>query len=88
MGVLAAAGGRSRRAVVAGSALVLAGAACTRWSIFRAGFQSAADPRYTVGPQRDRARAQGSHASTATGGRRSVSARGAGEPGSDPERNA
>jgi hypothetical protein len=25
-----------------------------RWAVFRAGFQSAADPRYTVGPQRIR----------------------------------
>jgi len=25
-----------------------------RWAVFRAGFQSAGDPRYTVGPQRAR----------------------------------
>jgi hypothetical protein len=31
---------------------MLAGAVCERWSIFRAGFQSAGDPKYTVGPQR------------------------------------
>jgi hypothetical protein len=47
-----AARGRSRPAAIAGGALVLAGAVCERWSVFRAGFQSAADPRTTVGPQR------------------------------------
>jgi Polysulphide reductase, NrfD len=44
--------GRRRPAAVAGGALMLAGAICERWSIFRAGFQSAADPKYTVDPQR------------------------------------
>jgi formate-dependent nitrite reductase membrane component NrfD len=43
---------RSRPAAVAGGALMLAGAVCERWSIFRAGFQSAADPKYTVDRQR------------------------------------
>jgi hypothetical protein len=43
---------RRRAAAVAGGALMLAGAACERWSVFRAGFQSANDPKYTVGPQR------------------------------------
>jgi formate-dependent nitrite reductase membrane component NrfD len=37
-----------------GAALVLAGAAAERFAIFRAGFQSAADPRYTVMSQRSR----------------------------------
>jgi Polysulphide reductase, NrfD len=50
-GLLAAAG-RRRPAAAAGGALLLAGALCERWSIFRAGFQSAADPRATVEPQR------------------------------------
>jgi formate-dependent nitrite reductase membrane component NrfD len=45
---------RRRAAAVAGGGLVLAGAVCKRWSIFKAGFQSAADPAYTVGPQRRR----------------------------------
>jgi Polysulphide reductase, NrfD len=44
--------GRRRPAAVAGSALLLGGAMLERWSIFRAGFQSAADPKYTVEPQR------------------------------------
>jgi hypothetical protein len=46
--------GRRRAGAVAGGALLLAGAVCERWSIFRAGFQSAADPKYTVDPQRAR----------------------------------
>ncbi len=53
---LLAIGGRrsSRAASVAGGALVLAGGMALRWSVFRAGFQSARDPRYTVIPQRER----------------------------------
>jgi hypothetical protein len=39
--------------VVAGAALVVA-SGCTRFGIFHAGVQSAADPRYTVEPQRER----------------------------------
>jgi hypothetical protein len=46
--------GRSRAATVAGSALVLGGEVALRWSVFRAGFQSARDPRYTVVPQKER----------------------------------
>ncbi len=37
-------------------ALVLAGAALERWAVYKAGFQSARDPRYTVIPQRERLR--------------------------------
>jgi hypothetical protein len=51
---LAAFGGRSRVARALGAAAVLAGAACERWSVFRAGFQSARDPKYVVKPQRER----------------------------------
>ena len=51
---LAAFGPRSRAAGALGAAAVLAGAACERWSVFRAGFQSARDPKYVVGPQRKR----------------------------------
>jgi hypothetical protein len=50
------AGRRSRVAAAAGGALVLAGEAALRWSVFKAGFQSARDPKYTVIPQRERAR--------------------------------
>ncbi len=52
--LVAGAGRRSRAAAVAGGATVLAGAAAARFSIFRAGFQSASDPAYTVAPQRAR----------------------------------
>jgi hypothetical protein len=45
---------RSRVAGALGAAAVLAGAACERWSVFRAGFQSARDPKYVVKPQRER----------------------------------
>jgi polysulfide reductase-like protein len=44
----------SRQAALAGGALVTAGVIAERWAVFRAGFQSAADPKYTVGPQRAR----------------------------------
>jgi formate-dependent nitrite reductase membrane component NrfD len=53
-GLLALAGRRSRLASIAGGALVLAGEAALRWSVFKAGFQSARDPKYTVLPQRER----------------------------------
>ncbi|MEA2253449.1 MAG: hypothetical protein QOC78_1192 [Solirubrobacteraceae bacterium] len=46
--------GRRRAGAVAGGALMLAGAMATRWSVFRAGRQSAADPKYVVGPQKAR----------------------------------
>jgi hypothetical protein len=54
--VTAFAGHRSRSAAVAGGALILGGAALERWSVFKAGFQSARDPKYTVMPQRERLR--------------------------------
>jgi polysulfide reductase-like protein len=38
----------------AGGGLLLAGAALERFAVFNAGFDSAADPRYTVEPQRKR----------------------------------
>ena len=53
-GLLALAGRRSRTAARVGGALVLGGELALRWSVFRAGFQSARDPRYTVEPQRER----------------------------------
>ncbi|MCA1683981.1 MAG: polysulfide reductase, partial [Actinobacteria bacterium] len=53
-GALLAAGCGARRPVAgrAGAVMVMAGAALTRWSVFRAGFDSASDPRYTVTSQR------------------------------------
>ena len=47
-------GRRRRSAAVGGGMLVLAGSACLRLSVFRAGFASAADPKYVVGLQRRR----------------------------------
>ncbi len=46
--------GRRRSMSALGGALILAGAALERWSVFRAGFQSARDPKYTVVSQRER----------------------------------
>jgi hypothetical protein len=53
LAVVATAGRRPKRAAV-GGALMLAGAAATRWAVYKAGQQSAADPKYVVGPQRAR----------------------------------
>lgn len=54
--ILATRGGRSRKAAALGGAMVCAGELCLRWSVFKAGFQSARDPKYTVEPQRERLR--------------------------------
>lgn len=51
--------GRRRRGVAAASgAALMISSACTRFGIFLAGKASAADPRYTVQPQRERLRAR------------------------------
>ena len=62
--LLARRGKRSRAALVAGGALVCAGELCLRWGVFKAGFQSARDPRYVVEPQRARAERDGTKATT------------------------
>ena len=62
-GLLAWRGGRSRAAAIGGSALILAGGAAMRWSVYKAGFASAKDPRYTVVPQRERVQKRGAAAS-------------------------
>jgi len=51
---LALAGRRRPALAKAGAVATLAGVALTRWSIFKAGFDSAEDPRFTVQPQRER----------------------------------
>jgi Polysulphide reductase, NrfD len=64
---------RSRAAAVLGGGMMLAGALCERWSVFKAGFQSARDPSYTVAPQRRRiaeARTRASAAAAAAAGRK------------------
>jgi hypothetical protein len=58
--LIGAAGARSRAAAIAGAALIGAGALAARWSVFKAGFASAADPKYTVAPQRERIERRGS----------------------------
>jgi formate-dependent nitrite reductase membrane component NrfD len=55
-GLLAWRGRQSRAAAVTGGALLLAGELALRWSVFKAGFQSARDPKYTVLPQKERLR--------------------------------
>lgn len=52
--LMATRGGRDRRAALAGAGLIATGALAERWSVFRAGFQSAADPKHAVAPQRAR----------------------------------
>ena len=47
-------GGRRRAGATLGAAAVLAGGLLERWSIFKAGVPSAADPKFTVEPQRKR----------------------------------
>lgn len=50
--LVASRGRHSRPAAIAGGVLLCAGAVSARWSVFKAGFQSAADPHSVVGPQR------------------------------------
>jgi len=50
----AAASGRSRLIAALSGAALLAGSALTRFGVFEAGQASARDPKYTVGPQRER----------------------------------
>ncbi len=53
-GLVSLAGRRRPSLARAGAFATLAGVALTRWSIFKAGFESAEDPRFTVQPQRER----------------------------------
>ena len=60
--LLATRGRKSRGAAALGGAMVCAGELCLRWAVYKAGFQSARDPRYTVEPQRERASREGTKA--------------------------
>jgi hypothetical protein len=60
--------GRRRAGAAVGGAMILAGAACGRWSVFKAGFASARDPKYTVIPQRERLRTSGRSSTEAAAG--------------------
>lgn len=51
--------GRSRAAAALSGAALMAASALTRFGVFEAGRTSARDPKYTVGPQRQRLREQG-----------------------------
>jgi formate-dependent nitrite reductase membrane component NrfD len=62
--LVAARGRKSRRASVLGGAMICAGELCLRWSVYKAGFQSARDPKYTVKPQRERAQRNGTKVTT------------------------
>jgi len=55
--LLVSVAGRRRPTAVAAGALLCAGSALVRFSVFRAGFESAADPAATIAPQRRRAAA-------------------------------
>lgn len=55
--------GRKRIGTAFGGAMVVAGSMCTRWAVFKAAFASAADPSYTVAPQRERMAARAREAS-------------------------
>jgi Polysulfide reductase len=61
---LATRGRRSRGAAAIGGALICAGEVCLRFAVFKAGFQSARDPKYTVKPQRERATEHGTKVTT------------------------
>lgn len=52
--LVAAGGGRRAGLRRAGALALLAGSFCTRWSVYRAGFLSAADPKYLIQTQRER----------------------------------
>ncbi|HET7572885.1 MAG TPA: NrfD/PsrC family molybdoenzyme membrane anchor subunit [Gaiellaceae bacterium] len=75
--LLATKGRKSRAAAVLGGALVCAGEVCVRWAVFKAGFQSARDPKYVVESQRRRVERQGTKATTKPGERPAPPARGA-----------
>jgi formate-dependent nitrite reductase membrane component NrfD len=66
--LLATRGRKSRAAAVTGGALVCAGELCLRWAVFKAGRQSARDPKYVVESQRRRIERDGTKVSTTANG--------------------
>ena len=62
--LLATRGRKSRASAVVGGAMVCAGELCLRWTVFKAGFQSARDPKYVVESQRQRIEREGTKATT------------------------
>jgi hypothetical protein len=69
--------GQSRSSAVLGGALVCAGELCLRWAVYKAGFQSARDPKYVVESQRRRIRHHGTQATTKPGDSPAPPSRGA-----------
>lgn len=65
--LLATRGRRSRGVAALGGALVCAGELCLRWAVFKAGLQSARDPKYVVESQRRRIERDGTKATTKPG---------------------
>jgi formate-dependent nitrite reductase membrane component NrfD len=66
-GLLALRGKKSRTALVLGGAMVCAGEMCLRWAVFKAGVQSARDPKYVVESQRKRVAQRGTKVTTKPG---------------------
>ena len=62
--LLAKRGQKSRSSAIVGGALVCAGEVCLRWAVYKAGFQSARDPKYVVESQRERIERDGTKATT------------------------
>ncbi|XKK41711.1 polysulfide reductase NrfD [Nocardiopsis sp. ARC36] len=75
-------GRRSRTVSALSGAALLAGSACTRLGVFHAGKQSAADPRYTVVPQRRRMAERAAGADGGQEARAEAAGRAAGRAGS------
>jgi hypothetical protein len=57
-------GPKSRTSAALGGAFVCAGELCLRWAVYKAGFQSARDPKYVVESQRQRIEQDGTRAKT------------------------
>ncbi len=75
--LLARRGRKSRGAAVLGGAMICAGEMCLRWAVFKAGFQSARDPKYVVESQRRRIEQDGTKVTTHPGDTPASSGRGA-----------
>jgi len=74
--LLATRGRKQRGAAALSGALICAGELCLRYSVFKAGFQSARDPKYTIKPQRERASREGTKVTTKPGETAGAASRG------------
>jgi Polysulfide reductase len=75
--LLARRGRKSRASAVLGGAMICAGEVCLRWAVYKAGFQSARDPKYVVESQRQRIEQDGTKATTKPGDSPASPSRGA-----------